>query len=179
MEAWRDTKELGSFLQVSNMGNVRCFDELTKVEGEDNLYYYRYRVVNLSISDGYAYVGKKKDEVFLSTSVHRLVAELFIPNPNNLPIVNHKNFVRSDNRVSNLEWVTAKENVDHAIKDGRFINREHYAHPVLNTQTGVYYDGIKEASESISETYGWLYYRLRIQSGSNNSDFVSCLHLGK
>jgi len=49
-----------------------------------------------------------------SRAIHRLVAEHFISNPSNLPQVNHKNGVRSDNRLENLEWVTASQNVKHS-----------------------------------------------------------------
>ena len=56
--------------------------------------------------------------------VHRLVAEKYIPNPNNYPQVNHKDGDKANNKASNLEWVTNKQNREHAIKTGLHIHGE-------------------------------------------------------
>lgn len=59
---------------------------------------------------GYLYIDLCKDGKRKHFNIHRLVAQEFIPNPNNLPQVNHKNEIKTDNRACNLEWVSAKDN---------------------------------------------------------------------
>lgn len=63
---------------------------------------------------GYRFCSlKDKNGNRVYTGVHRLVAMAFIPNPDNLPHVNHKNEIKSDNRVENLEWITPKDNTNY------------------------------------------------------------------
>ena len=89
----------------------------------------------------------------ISKSVHRLVAENFIPNPENLPVVNHKNGNKLDNRIENLEWVMYKENTRQYLEKGKCETK-----PVIrvNPKTGK----VKEVFSSISAAarcYGYDY----------------------
>lgn len=86
--------------------------------------------------------GKRK-----SVYVHRLVAEFFIPNPDNKPEVNHKNGIRDDNRIENLEWVTHEENMIHS----RDVLKNHPANntiAILNVTTGIVYESLSEAERA-------------------------------
>lgn len=67
---------------------------------------------------GYCFVSICHDGRIITASVHRLVATTFIPNPLNKPQVNHKNGIKTDNRVENLEWNTISENQKHSIRTG-------------------------------------------------------------
>lgn len=89
---------------VSKSGNVFKENGVKLKAHKKNGYFS----VNLNISAG----------KYRAMLVHRIVAITFIPNPENKPQVNYKNCDRGDNRVENLEWVTAKENTVHAIKFG-------------------------------------------------------------
>lgn len=95
--------------RVSSFGRV--FSTTNKIILSQKKEKNGYLEVNL-----YGVDGKRKKRV----SAHRLVAKAFIQNPENKPQVNHKDLVKTNNRADNLEWVTPRENVDHAILNNAY-----------------------------------------------------------
>lgn len=75
-----------------------------------------YHILHPNLSNSGYQVVRKKGKYF---SIHRLVATVYIPNPDNKPFVCHKNNIRTDNRVENLYWGTHKENMNQMVRDGR------------------------------------------------------------
>lgn len=119
-EIWKDIKGYEGIYQVSNLGRVfsvrRKLIMKPQKSGKGGLGYYQVPLT----------VGGKKYLAFL----HKLIAEAFIPNPDNKPHVNHIDGNKKNNELSNLEWCTLKENSKHAYDTG--LNRclkkgeEHY-----------------------------------------------------
>ena len=114
IEEWRPVKGYEGSYQVSNLGNVRSLPRLTndgkRITG---------KLLAISSSDRYPSVSLYKCNVETNASVHRLVAEAFIPNPEGLPEVNHIDTDRTNNKVTNLEWVSTRDNIKHAVQSGR------------------------------------------------------------
>ena len=108
--------------QVSNLGRVRSLDQTItykNAKGEKVSYIKPGRVLRQSTQwFGYKVVGLGAGPRKLRR-VHRLVAKAFIPNPNNLPEVNHIDCDPSNNHVDNLEWVTHRQNMEHCHNLGR------------------------------------------------------------
>lgn len=84
----------------------------------------------VSISDGYVQVGLYKCGRRKKFLIHRLVAQAFLNNPNNLSQVNHINGIKNDNEMKNLEWCTGCENIAHSIKHGL---KGRYANKIIKT----------------------------------------------
>lgn len=109
---------------ISDDGKVYC--NLGRGNRDKNKTVDLYEIKPRLTKSGYARVymrcndtNKRKDFY-----IHRLVAEYYIPNPDNKKYVNHKNCIRNDNRVENLEWVTSKENTKQTEEKGHIIRNE-------------------------------------------------------
>lgn len=109
IEEWKDVEGYEGLYKVSNTGKV--FDYRLNRESKTNF------------TSGYKYVYIKKSGSLKGIAVHRLVAKTFIPNPDKLPIVNHKDLDKTNNYASNLEWITYKGNSMHYQEEKRKGNK--------------------------------------------------------
>ena len=105
-ETWKPVKRFEHLYEISSLGRLRSYHK--KKNGD---------VLSVKNSKGWYLCTRLSNRQKSKTArIHRLVAEAFITNPNDLPEVNHINGNKQDNRIENLEWVSASENVRHAIK---------------------------------------------------------------
>lgn len=120
----------------------------------------RQKVLKPSKRNGYNYISLSNG-VGLKTYIHRLVAESFIPNPDNLPCINHKDGDKLNNNVENLEWCTYSHNNQHAFDNGlKKMGRGTKSHLAKFTKEQVIeireiYDAGGHSHKSLGEIYGF------------------------
>jgi hypothetical protein len=169
---WKPVKGYEESYEVSTTGIVKSKDRLITnrdlisrfVKGNiitQHTNNYGYNTVKLSY--------KNKTNTCL---VHRIIAEAFLPNPNNLPEVNHKSGIKSDNSLSNLEWVTHRENTQHAYDTGLSSNQKgthYFAVSVVDNKLGKSFTNIKDWCHARGINYST---GRNILSGNNKSKTI-------
>lgn len=152
-EVWKDINNYLGLYQVSNFGNIRSLKR-NNTNGKI--------LKQVKDKDGYVRVTLSKNNLRKNYFVHRLVAQTFIPNPQNLPQVNHKDVNPLNNNVDNLEWCNSKYNNNYGNRVYRLSKT--LSKPIL--QYNLNFDFIKEW-ESAKEASKHLNIR--------RENIVSCL----
>lgn len=157
MENWKDIKGYEGFYQVSNLGRVKSLER--DVYCQDGTFHHLKEKILVAALDGsgYPFVNLFKNGKMKNINVHRLVAMAFLPNPENKPQVNHKNEIKTDNSVSNLEWCTVSYNVNYGTRTARAVqNRKSYklgnapnAKPVFCEELNKTFDCAKRVEEEL------------------------------
>lgn len=156
-EIWKDIKGYNGKYQISNMGNVKSMWRNNQYKSQigtpKTLKKYKHK-------QGYMVVFLTNNGETKQCFIHRLVAEAFIPNPDNLPQVNHKNEIKNDNRVENLEWCTGKYNSNYGTRVER--HKTMISKPIMQfTLDGIFVKEYKSATEASKETgYNASYIRM-------------------
>lgn len=154
-EIWKDVVGYEGRYQVSNKGRVKrlarvcnCGEVLDEIIMKSRPAKNGYPLILLRESDG----GRRRGH-----SVHRLVAEAFIPNPDNLPQVNHINENRADNRVENLEWCSNHYNMHYGNCQRRIYEGQHFKPVDVFTKSGefiAHYKSISDCSKATGVATG-------------------------
>lgn len=140
-EEWKPVPNFEGLYEVSNLGRVRSVERKVRSNQRNNHFFaVKQRFLLPDISAAYYRVTLSKDGKTKRFSVHRLVCEAFLENPENKPFVNHKDGDKLNNTLSNLEWVTQSENCIHALETG-------LAKPVKGERHGM----AKYSEETVNE----------------------------
>lgn len=142
--------EVSDVYEVSNLGRVRSVDRYNHFTGRNQSGYYETTqfikgrfLKPKKDRGGYLYVNLAYNGKYKSVKIHRLVALAFINNPNNLPVVNHIDENKTNNKVSNLEWVTIKDNNKYGSRRTKFYPVDIY---YRNGKLYKHFDSLREAN---------------------------------
>ena len=137
------------FYEISKHGIIRSVERVIST-GAGNRKILSHVISTRINNCGYVEIRLSKEGNRKSTFLHVLLAKVFIPNPEEKPEINHKNGVKTDNSLENLEWVSHSENVRHAYNLG--LCKKHPKR-VIDINTGEIYRSLKEASEKFLIPY--------------------------
>ena len=160
-EIWKDVIGYEELYEVSNLGKIRSKDRIVYQQNNGTLckHLYNGKILKLKKEkNGYIRIRLSKNGKAITKSLHRIVAETFIPHDKENNVVNHLDNNPSNNMVSNLEWTTYKGNMQYAAKQGRMKY-----HP----------ENLKKAQESIKRPV------IAIDKDNNKYEFNSQVEAAK
>lgn len=152
-EEWRAVKGYEGLYEVSNMGRVRSLDRRVKTRspGAEDFFRAGRTIAPKQRHGGYLGVQLWRDGNVRQICIHRLVAQAFVPNPHNLPQVNHKDENKLNNRADNLEWCVPKYNANYGNRNEKMSRNNPLRKRVAQyTQVGELiriYDSIRKTRE--------------------------------
>lgn len=121
-EIWRPVVGYECLYKVSNKGGVKSIDRYENNAHKNGLRFRKGKILKqMTNKKGYPYVHLCMGSKSVSKRIHRLVAEAFLPNPNNYPIVNHKDENKQNNCVENLEWCNNRYNCNYGTSINRML----------------------------------------------------------
>lgn len=180
-EEWKDVPGYEGLYQASSLGRVRSLSY--KNTGVPKILKYQLN------NRGYCIVHlrKKGDRNGKTLCLHRIIAATFIANPNSLPCVNHKNGIKTDNSIKNLEWCTAKDNILHSInvlKTDRNLGRKikvqcvetkkiYASYVEAQEDTGIPAPNIRAAAKRLEKTDGRGYTYISRTAGGFHWNILS------
>lgn len=162
-EIWRPIPGYEGLYEVSNTGQVRSLDKFDSLG-----VFWEGKLLSKLKVRGYFMVKLRKDGIQKMCSVHRLVAQAFIPNTLDLPQVNHKDEDKTNNNVTNLEWCTAKYNMNYGTARERTINTKIKKGYVKEENVGLSKKEYKKKWNKEHKCYNSDYYK---KWRENNKDY--------
>ena len=151
IEVWKDVKGYEGLYRVSNLGRCKSLERRVGIQNG-------FRIKKESILkgsqqlNGYIHFSLSKNDQSKGFRSHRIIAKSFIPSVKGKNMINHKNGIKNDNRIENLEWVNGSENNIHAVN---FLGKKNINRKLNNNQVlEIYNSGNSDSSRSLATKYG-------------------------